>query len=232
MILEKSKELRLQDLPQTSSEYAVETAFFRDYIRIHHLYHSAMQQASAQLDILDSEFTSIYHHSPIHHMECRVKTIESTINKLQRKGLSVDLDSVYKIQDIAGIRVVCNYIHDVYYLRRLLTGSQGFHLIRESDYIQNPKPNGYRSLHLIISVPFMISEGSVELPVEIQLRTIAMDMWASLEHELRYKSKHHLSNADLIELSHCADRLSEVDHSMQMLFLKSTPGDDQAEKEK
>ncbi len=133
------------------------------------------------------------------------------------------MDSIHKIQDIAGIRVVCNYIHDVYYLRRLLTCDQGFRLIRESDYIKNPKPNGYRSLHFIVSVPFMISEGKIELPVEIQLRTIAMDMWASLEHELRYKADHHFTQADLQELAHCAQQLSQVDETIQRLFLKASP---------
>ncbi len=223
MILEKTCELRLKDVPKTITEYYASVQFQQDYIRIHQLYRGAMQQAAAQLDILDDEFTSVYHHSPIHHIECRVKSMESLIEKIQRKGLPVNMDSVHKIQDIAGIRVVCNYIHDVYYLRRLLTCDQGFHLIRESDYIKNPKPNGYRSLHLIVSVPFMISEGKIELPVEIQLRTIAMDMWASLEHELRYKADHHFTEADLQELAHCAQQLSQVDETMQRLFLKDAP---------
>ncbi len=220
MILEKTSELRLRDVPETISEYYASVQFQQDYIRIHHLYRGAMQQAAAQLDILDDEFTSVYHHSPIHHVECRVKSMDSLIEKIQRKGMAVNMDSVHKIHDIAGIRVVCNYIHDVYYLRRLLTCDQGFRLIRQSDYIKNPKPNGYRSLHLIVSVPFMISEGKIELPVEIQLRTIAMDMWASLEHELRYKANHHFTEADLQELAHCAEQLAQVDQTMQRLFLK------------
>ncbi len=220
MILEKSSELRLQSLPQTKADYEDSVRFMQSYVRIHHLYRGAMQQAAAQLEILDDEFTSVYHHSPIHHMECRVKSLDSLIGKMRRKKLELNMDSVYKIQDIAGIRVVCNYIHDVYYLQRFLTGSTGFRLIRESDYIKNPKPNGYRSLHLIVNVPFVISEGKIELPVEIQLRTIAMDMWASLEHELRYKSDYQFPEEDLHLLRNCAGQLSQVDQIMQELFQK------------
>ncbi len=222
MLIEKSEQPRLRDIKKTDHVTPSEEEFFREFVRINHIYHSAMQQASTQLDILDSEFRAIYDHSPIHHMECRVKALDSLLEKMRRKGLEIRIDNVYKIQDIAGIRVVCNYVEDIYYLRSLLVGNTGFRLIRESDYIKEPKPNGYRSLHLIVSVPFVISEGRVELPVEIQLRTIAMDMWASLEHELRYKSTYHLSDDDLKELTHCADILSSVDDTMQGLFKRAS----------
>lgn len=110
------------------------------------------------------------------------------------------------------------YVDDIYYLRSLLVGSNGLELIRENDYIKQPKENGYRSLHLIVSTPFTISEGRMELPVEIQLRTIAMDMRASLEHKLRYKSQNDLLVEDINELTECASVLSEMDQRMQVLF--------------
>ncbi len=186
--------------------------------RIRHLYNSAMQVASTQLNILDEEFTAAYDHSPIHHLECRVKKMESIIEKLVRKGYQVTPDNFHRIQDIAGIRVICNYVDDIYYLRDLLIASSGYQLLRERDYIKEPKTNGYRSLHLIVSVPFMIAEGRMELPVEIQLRTIAMDMWASLEHEMRYKSDRDFSPQESQELLSCAAALAELDHKMQNLY--------------
>ena len=114
--------------------------------------------------------------------------------------------------------MVCNYTDDIYYLRDLLVGNTGFRLLRERDYIKAPKSNGYRSLHLIVNVPFMIAEGRMELPVEIQLRTIAMDLWASLEHELRYKSGRVFSEHESNHLLKCARTLASVDQEMQELF--------------
>ena len=124
---------------------------------------------------------------------------------------------------MAGIRVICNYLDDIYYLRSLLTRSESYHVIRESDYIKEPKPSGYRSLHLIVEVPIVISEGTLHLPVEIQLRTIAMDMWASLEHELRYKSERDFSEADAARLRLCSEAISEVDREMQDIYLGNEP---------
>ncbi len=193
-------------------------AFHGEINRIRHLYHSAMQVASTQLNILDEEFSAVYDHTPIHHLECRVKKMESIIEKLMRKGYQITPDNFHCIQDIAGIRVICNYVDDIYYLRDLLIGNSGYELLRERDYIKEPKPNGYRSLHLIVNVPFMIAEGRMALPVEIQLRTIAMDMWASLEHELRYKSDRAFTEQESQELLDCAQTLAAVDNKMQNLF--------------
>ncbi len=186
--------------------------------RILHLYHSVMQVASTQLNILDEEFSALYDHSPIHHLECRIKKLESIVEKLQRRGYEVTPENFHRIRDIAGVRVICNYVDDIYYLRNLLVSNSGFELIRERDYIKQPKPNGYRSLHLIVNVPFMIAEGRMALPVEIQLRTIAMDMWASLEHELRYKSDRDFSEHESQELLECAETLAELDNKMQALY--------------
>lgn len=207
--------------PERETSSNDEAVLYKEFSRIRHIYNSAMQVASAQLDILDQEFNANYDHQPIHYLECRLKSLDSIIEKLQRKGYDVTPDNFHRIQDIAGIRVVCNYVDDIYYLRSLLIGNTGFQLIRERDYIQNPKQNGYRSLHLIVNVPFMIAEGRMELPVEIQLRTIAMNLWASLEHELRYKSGRVFAESESDKLLECAERLASVDQEMQALFRQS-----------
>ena len=127
------------------------------------------------------------------------------------------------IQDMAGVRVICNYLDDIYYLRGLLTRTESFRVLRETDYIKAPKETGYRSLHLIVEVPIVISEGTLKLPVEIQLRTIAMDMWASLEHELRYKSDRHWGEAEITRLRLCSEAIYEVDREMQNIYQGKGP---------
>ena len=188
-------------------------------LRVNHLYSSALKVAKTQLEILDEEFASLYDHSPIHHIEYRIKTLDSITEKLQSRGLEVTIDNIYAhINDVAGVRVICNYLDDIYYLRSLLAKNENFKLVREVDYIKQPKESGYRSLHLNVDVPIVISEGTLYLPVEIQLRTIAMDMWASLEHELRYKSSRNFSDADAYRLRLCSDAISEVDREMQNIY--------------
>ena len=121
------------------------------------------------------------------------------------------------------MRVICNYLDDIYYMRRLLTRTESFGIKREADYIKEPKETGYRSLHLILDVPIVISEGTLHLPVEVQLRTIAMDMWASLEHELRYKSDRAFSQSDAARLRICSEAISEIDREMQRIYHGEKP---------
>ena len=188
-------------------------------VRVNHLYRSALKVAVTQLEILDEEFASLYDHSPIHHIEYRIKTVDSIVEKLKRRGFEVTIDNIYAhIQDVAGVRVICNYLDDICYLRSLLARNENFKIIREVNYIKEPKESGYRSLHLICDVPIVISEGTLHLPVEIQLRTIAMDMWASLEHELRYKSQRDFSPSDAARLRLCSDAISEIDREMQDIY--------------
>ena len=176
------------------------------------------------MEILDEEFARMYDHSPIHHIEYRIKSLDSIVDKLRRRGYDVTIDNIYAhIQDLAGIRVICNYMDDIYYLRSLLTRFESFRVIREVDYIKEPKPSGYRSLHLVVNVPIVISEGTMVLPVEIQLRTIAMDMWASLEHELRYKSDRKFTDEDAARLRLCSDAISEIDQEMQDIYQGQEP---------
>ena len=214
----------LRDIPTAAGLSPKDQELAAGMVRVTHLYRSALKVAVTQMEILDEEFARLYDHSPIHHIEYRIKTLDSIIDKLRRRGLEVSIDNIYAhIQDVAGIRVICNYLDDIYYLRSLLTRSESYTVLREVDYIKEPKDTGYRSLHLIVNVPIVISEGTMVLPVEIQLRTIAMDMWASLEHELRYKSDRKFTQQDAARLRLCSDAISEIDREMQDIYQGNEP---------
>ena len=224
MMIEKSGSIRLRDIPVAGNLPREQQALAAGMVRVTHLYRSALKVAVTQMEILDEEFARMYDHSPIHHIEYRIKSLDSIVDKLRRRGYDVTIDNIYAhIQDLAGIRVICNYMDDIYYLRSLLTRFESFRVIREVDYIKEPKPSGYRSLHLVVNVPIVISEGTMVLPVEIQLRTIAMDMWASLEHELRYKSDRKFTDEDAARLRLCSDAISEIDQEMQDIYQGQEP---------
>lgn len=224
MMIEKSGSIRLRDIPVAGNLPPEQQALAAGMVRVTHLYRSALKVAVTQMEILDEEFARMYDHSPIHHIEYRIKSLDSIVDKLRRRGYDVTIDNIYAhIQDLAGIRVICNYMDDIYYLRSLLTRFESFRVIREVDYIKEPKPSGYRSLHLVVNVPIVISEGTMVLPVEIQLRTIAMDMWASLEHELRYKSDRKFTDEDAARLRLCSDAISEIDREMQDIYQGNEP---------
>ena len=224
MMIEKSGSIRLRDIPVAGNLPPEQQALAAGMVRVTHLYRSALKVAVTQMEILDEEFARMYDHSPIHHIEYRIKSLDSIVDKLRRRGYDVTIDNIYAhIQDLAGIRVICNYMDDIYYLRSLLTRFESFRVIREVAYIKEPKPCGYRSLHLVVNVPIVISEGTMVLPVEIQLRTIAMDMWASLEHELRYKSDRKFTDEDAARLRLCSDAISEIDQEMQDIYQGQEP---------
>ena len=224
MMVEKINQLSLHNIHLPGSTPQKETELAQGMVRVNHLYRSALKIAVAQMEILDEEFATLNDRSPIHHIEYRIKTLDSIVEKLQRRGHEVTIDNIYAyVQDVAGIRIICNYLDDIYYLRSLLTRNESFRVIQEVDYIKTPKPSGYRSLHLIVEVPIVISEGTLHLPVEIQLRTIAMDMWASLEHELRYKSDRKFTQQDAARLRLCSDAISEIDREMQDIYQGKEP---------
>ena len=224
MMIEKSGSITLREISVPEHIPAEHKELAAGMVRVNHLYRSALKVAVTQMEILDEEFAGLYDHSPIHHIEHRIKSLDSIIDKLRRRGLALTIDNIYAhIQDVAGIRVICNYLDDIRYLRRLLTRTESFKVIREVDYIKEPKESGYRSLHLVVEVPIVISEGTLNLPVEIQLRTIAMDMWASLEHELRYKSDRNFSDSDANRLRLCSEAIGEIDREMQRIYQGEKP---------
>ena len=180
-------------------------------------YHAAIKEISTKLEVLDNEFSVRYDYNPIHHMECRLKSINSIMDKIERKGWPKEIESVYKVMDFAGVRVVCNYMDDIYTVEESLLRQDDIKLLKRKDYIKNPKESGYRSLHLLVEVPIFLSDRTYNMPVEIQIRTIAMDTWASLEHELKYKSKKELPGYVVQELQNCAKSMAEIDASMDRL---------------
>ena len=193
--------------------------FRTSFLEIQHLYQSATREISTKLEILDDEFQFIHRRNPIHHMQSRIKSIKSIFEKLNRKELEISMESAKaNLHDIAGIRVVCYYIEDIYMIAKMLTQQDDIELIRETDYIKSPKPNGYRSLHLVVKVPVFFSNGKELVPVEIQIRTIAMDFWASLEHQLRYKTIDTIPPSVARELQECADTIADTDLRMQRIY--------------
>ena len=173
------------------------------------------QEILTKIDILRSEFQYSHDYNPIEHVSSRVKSLESIIDKAQRKGIPFTAEDIgANILDIAGIRLTCSFVSDTYTMRDLLLAQNDLTLIRERDYIKDPKPNGYQSLHLIIEVPVFLAEGPERVPVEIQLRTVAMDFWASLEHKIAYKFEGKAPDYLERELKSCADMVDMLDAKM------------------
>lgn len=189
-----------------------------DFFSLQCRYQAAIREVQTKLEILDDEFQMRHKRNPIHHMQSRMKTIQSMMEKLRRKNHTVSMASaVENLSDIAGIRVVCSYIQDIYTVADLLTSQDDIRVVRVRDYIKQPKANGYRSLHLVVEVPVFLSEGRVLVPVEVQIRTIAMDFWASLEHSLRYKAQGQVPEDISDELVQTAQDIAAIDLRMQNL---------------
>ncbi len=179
-------------------------------------YEAGIKEIRTKLEILDAEFKVKHDHNPIHHIESRLKSPESILKKAINKDIPVTERSLEEnIHDIAGVRVICNYVDDVYKVAQLLTDQDDIRLVEVKDYIANPKESGYMSLHLVLEVPIFLSEGSKPIHVEVQLRTIAMDFWASLEHKLKYKTDNNVPEDIKEELQECAKTISELDLKMQ-----------------
>lgn len=189
-----------------------------DFFTIQCRYSAAMREVQTKLEILDDEFQMKHRRNPIHHMQSRLKTIHSMMEKLRRKQYAVSMESaVEKLTDIAGIRVICSYVQDVYTVAKLLTSQDDVKLVELTDYIRNPKPNGYRSLHLIVEIPVFLQEGRLMVPVEVQIRTIAMDFWASLEHSMRYKANGKVPEDICLELQQAGEDIAVMDKRMQAI---------------
>jgi putative GTP pyrophosphokinase len=183
------------------------------------MYNAAIREVSTKLEILDDEFQVLHSHNPIHHIESRLKSPRSVVEKATRKGLALSIDSVRdNITDIAGIRVMCHYIDEVYAVAELLAKQEDIDVVKTADYIKHPKPSGYRSLHLVVSVPVFLSSATERIPVEVQLRTVAMDYWASLEHEIRYKGRAGVADELQAQLRDCAETIFATDLWMQDIY--------------
>ncbi len=204
-----------QHLMQMTNEFQqMVDEFFTVQIR----YQAAIHEVQTKLEILDNEFQMKHSRNPIHHMQSRMKSIQSMMEKLRRRNERVSVASaVENLTDIAGIRVVCYYIEDIYTIANLLTSQDDIKILKWRDYIQEPKENGYRSLHIVVEVPVFLAEGRTPVPVEVQIRTIAMDFWASLEHSLRYKAAESVPQDISDELLQAAWDITALDEKMQSI---------------
>jgi putative GTP pyrophosphokinase len=181
-------------------------------------YRFGMQEVETKLSILRDEFLHMHDYNPIEHVSSRVKTPDSLVEKVARKGIPSDFASIREnITDIAGVRVTCSFTSDAYRLFDLLTQQHDITVHTVKDYIAEPKPNGYKSLHVIVEVPVFLSTGPVQVPVEVQFRTIAMDFWASLEHKIYYKYHRRVPGGLLDSLKEAADTAAALDERMERL---------------
>ncbi len=181
-------------------------------------YRSAIREVTTKLEILNDELSTFTEHNPIESIQSRIKRPYSIAGKLNKLNKPIEVEAISKyLNDVAGIRVICSFIDDIYDVAELLLKQDDVVLIAQKDYIKNPKANGYRSLHLIIETPVFFSTGKEMIRVEIQIRTVAMDFWASLEHQIRYKNNAPDVQIIADELKACADTIAQTDAKMQQL---------------
>ena len=201
---------RVSPMPSAGQEELLN--FATQYQQLMLLYEGGIKQISTKLDILNREHRVRGMRTPIESVKTRLKTPANIAGKLRRQGKPLSIDSIMgNLNDVAGVRVICPYISDIYAVRNMLVAQSDVTLLQEKDYIRNPKPNGYRSLHLVVQVPVYLSESRQAVRVEIQIRTIAMDFWASLEHELHYKSSEQIPQGIEEELRQCAEVIASTD---------------------
>jgi len=184
-------------------------------------YKFALEEMNTKINILKQEFHYIHDYNPIEHVKSRLKTPENILKKARRKGVELTLPSIKEnIRDIAGVRITCSFISDIYRLSEMLQKQKDITLIECKDYIKNPKPNGYKSLHLIVQIPIFMSDRVDNVYVEVQIRTIAMDFWASLEHKIYYKYEKEIPEELKRELKEAADSVSQLDEKMESIHKK------------
>ncbi|MEE0886576.1 MAG: GTP pyrophosphokinase family protein [Treponema sp.] len=185
------------------------------------IYESAIKQLETKLEILNKEYKVTGRRNPIETIKSRIKSPDSIAKKLEKKGLSVNFKTMTEnLQDIAGVRVICPYISDIYNVKDILLKQPDIKLVEQKDYIENPKASGYRSLHLVVEIPVYLSQTEHRVKVEIQLRTIAMDFWASLEHELKYKNEQKIPDSVRRELFRVAETIAMTDREMEEIAIE------------
>lgn len=182
------------------------------------VYSSALKEIGTKLEILNDEFQHVHKYNPIEHIKTRVKTPESIVKKLRKNGYEISIENMVKyVNDIAGVRLICSFTSDIYRLAEMIGNQNDLKVLSIKDYIRNPKESGYKSYHMIVSVPIFLSDSVVDTKVEIQIRTIAMDFWASLEHKIYYKFEGNAPEYISRELRECAEMVSSLDDKMLSL---------------
>ena len=182
------------------------------------LYTSALKEVGTKLEILNDEFQHVHSYNPIEHIKTRIKTPESIVKKLKRNGHETSIENMVKyVNDIAGVRLICSFTSDIYKLAEMIGNQTDLKVLSIKDYIKNPKESGYKSYHMLVSVPIFLSDSVVDTKVEIQIRTIAMDFWASLEHKIYYKFEGNAPQYISRDLRECSEIVSMLDAKMLQL---------------
>ena len=182
------------------------------------LYNSALKEVGTKLEILNDEFQHVHSYNPIEHIKTRIKSPESIVKKLKRNGYEITIDNMIKyVNDIAGVRLICSFTSDIYKLAEMIGNQSDLKVFSIKDYIKNPKASGYKSYHMLVSVPIFLSDSVVDTKVEIQIRTIAMDFWASLEHKIYYKFEGNAPEYISRDLRECAEMVATLDDKMLQL---------------
>ncbi len=190
----------------------------RDWETLMFLYNSAIKEVMTKIDVLKDEFKLTHHYNPIEHTTSRVKDASSIVRKLKKEGHETDIASMQQyLNDIAGVRIICSFTSDIYKLADMISNQDDIHVLLIKNYIASPKPNGYKSYHMIVTVPVFTSTGPIDTKVEIQIRTIAMDFWASLEHKIHYKYDGEVPDYITDELTACARMINQLDDRMLSL---------------
>lgn len=196
------------------------------------IYNSALKEMGTKVEILNDEFQHVHQYNPIEYVKTRLKTPESIVKKLKRYGHEDSIQNMIEYcNDIAGIRIVCSFTSDIYRLADMIGKQNDITVISIKDYIKNPKPSGYKSYHMIVTIPIFLSDRMVDTKVEIQIRTIAMDFWASLEHKIYYKFEGHAPSYISHDLQECSKIVSELDEKMLMLNEAILKAKEEQEKE-
>lgn len=189
-----------------------------DWETVIFLYKSALKQIDTKIDILNDEFQQRHKYNPIEHIKSRIKTPESIVKKLKRHGYESNIDNMVRyVNDIAGIRITCSFTSDMYLIADMISKQSDITILSIKDYMKNPKESGYRSYHMIVSVPVFLSDSVIETKVEIQIRTVAQDFWATLEHKMHYKFEGNGPESITKELKECAKYIADLDKRMQEL---------------
>ena len=192
-----------------------ETSPVESWTEVILIYNSALKQISTKLEILNDEFQHVHRYNPIEHIKSRIKSSESIVKKLRRNGLESTIENMVEyVNDIAGIRVICSFSSDIYRIAEMISNQNDIEVLAIKDYIKTPKPSGYRSYHMLITVPVYLSDRIVRAKVEVQIRTVAMDFWASLEHKINYKFEGDVPQHIKEELVECAQMITDADSRM------------------
>jgi len=213
--VQKEREKAMMNAPHPIDQFK---KFKYEITRFMMIYKFALDQMETKIEVLKEEFQSLHDYSPIEHTKSRLKSPESIMNKMFRKNHELTFESIKQnIKDIAGVRITCSFISDIYRIKDMLCNQSDLRVLEVKDYIENPKPNGYQSLHLLVEVPVYMSNGEERACVEIQIRTIAMDFWASLEHKIFYKYNKDVPEHLTRELKSAADSANALDQQMERL---------------